>query len=198
MKKKLSEFFILTNNDFESPALVEFPNLNIKDFVVLDTETTGMSSKDEVIELAVVSMAGEVLYSSTFSPTVMVSPSASAVNHLTNEMLYYSPNFAEEWDKIKAAIGDKKILGHNLAFDRKMVRQTLERYGISGEESDRLFKGYYDSYYIAKSHIETKSYSLENLSHLVGIRRFENHRAADDCIMTIEFLNRLEVLLSKE
>lgn len=192
---KLSEFYIKTNNDFESPLYSEFKCLDIHNFVVLDTETTGMNARDEVIELAVVGMDGSVLYDSTFSPTVMVSPGAAAVNHLNNELLYYSPNFADEWQKIKASIGDKTILGHNLAFDKTMVRQTAQRYGINPNESDELFKDYYDSWRIAKKYIDTKSYSLENLSHLLGIKRKETHRACDDCIMTLEFLNRLEYLL---
>lgn len=51
---------------------------------------------------------------------------------------------------------------------------------------------------LQKKHIDTKSYSLENLAYMVGITRAESHRAADDCIMTLEFLNRLEIILNNE
>ena len=59
-----------------------------------------------------------------------------------------------------------------------------------------LFADCYDSVNIAKKHIDLQSYSLENIAHSLGIKRMESHRAADDCIMTLEILTRLEILLS--
>lgn len=187
-----------SNVDFDGVILEEYPNLKIKDFVIIDTETTGISRDDEIIEFAVVDIYGEVLYESTFNPMVIINPSAAMVNGLTNESLTDSPLFKDEWQKIKKAIGNKRLLGHNLSFDKRLTAQTLERYGIDPQESNDLFKGYYDSMRIAKKHIDAKSYSLENLAHMVGITRAESHRAADDCIMTLEFLNRLEIVLNNQ
>lgn len=187
-----------SNVDFDGVILEEYPNLKIKDFVIIDTETTGISRDDEIIEFAVVDIYGEVLYESTFNPMVMINPSAAMVNGLTNESLTNSPLFKDEWQKIRDAIGNKRLLGHNLSFDKRLTAQTLERYGIDSQESNDLFKGYYDSMRIAKKHIDAKSYSLENLAHMVGINRVESHRAADDCIMTLEFLNRLEIILNNQ
>ena len=52
--------------------LSEYPLLDIDNFIVIDTETTGMTADDEVIELAVVDMDGTVLYDSTFCPVTEV------------------------------------------------------------------------------------------------------------------------------
>lgn len=176
---------------------MQFPNLNIDNFIILDTETTGMTKNDEVIELALVDMQGNVLYESTYNPMVIINPWASAVHGMSNSDLDNSPCFADEWDTIKSIVGDKKLLGHNLSFDRRLVAQTLDRYGIDPAEAYSLFSGYYDSMYIAKKHIVAKSYALENLAHMVGISRPETHRAADDCIMTLEFLAELEKIASR-
>lgn len=186
------------NINFDGLVLDKYPKLGIKNFVIIDTETTGSSRDDEIIEFAVIDTNGIVLYHSTFEPTIHVSQFASRVNHLTNEVLIGSPKFAEEWEKIKEAIGNKKLLGHNLSFDKRLTAQTLERYGLNSNEANEIFKEYYDSMKLAKKHIVSDSYSLENLAHMVGITRNESHRATDDCIMTLEFLNRLEIILQNK
>ena len=175
--------------------LSEYPLLGIDNFVVIDTETTGMTANDEVIELAVVDMDGTVLYDSTFCPLTQVNCYASAVNHLTNDCLCDSPEFTDEWSKIKAFIGNKKILAHNAKFDKRMIKQTLEKYNIDSSVVESLFFGCYDSVSIAKKYLDLPSYSLENIAHALGIKRAESHRAADDCIMTLEVLTRLELML---
>ena len=176
--------------------LNEYPLLDINNFVVIDTETTGMTANDEVIELAVVDMDGTVLYDSTFCPITEVNPFAASVNNLTNDCLCSSPKFTDEWDKIKSFIGNKKILAHNTKFDQRIIKQTLEKYNIDSSVVDSLFADCYDSVNIAKKHLDLQSYSLENIAHSLGIKRIESHRAADDCIMTLEVLTRLEILLA--
>lgn len=175
--------------------LSEYPLLDIENFVVIDTETTGMTADDEVIELAVVDMDGTVLYDSTFCPVTEVNCFATAVNHLTNDCLCDSPDFADEWSKIKALIDDRKILAHNGKFDKRVIKQTLEKRNIDSMVVDSLFCCCYDSLSIAKKYLNLQSYSLENIAHSLGIKRAESHRAADDCMMTLEVLTRLEILL---
>lgn len=172
-----------------------FPCLRLEDFVVIDTETTGMSKNDEVIEIAVVSMDKTCLYYSTFYPSVEVNARASAVNGFTRKKLEGSPKIAEEWKKIVAAIGDKKILCHNTPFDKRLLCQTFAKYGIK-YNIERAFYGAYDSRNIAKQWLQTSSYALNDLAHLVGIKREEKHEAVDDCVMTVEFLERLENIVS--
>lgn len=175
--------------------LSEYPLLDIDNFVVIDTETTGMTADDEVIELAVVDMDGTVLYDSTFCPVTEVNRYASVVNHLTNDCLCDSPMFTDEWSRIKTLIGNRKILAHNAKFDQRIIKQTLEKYNMDSSVVDSLFSDCYDSVNIAKEYIDLPSYSLENIAHSLGISRVESHRAADDCIMTLEVLTRLELLL---
>lgn len=175
--------------------LSEYSLLDIDNFVVIDTETTGMTADDEIIELAVVDMDGTVLYDSTFCPVTEVNRYASAVNHLTNGCLCDSPMFTDEWSRIKTLIGNRKILAHNAKFDQRIIKQTLEKYNMDSSVVDSLFSDCYDSVNIAKEYIDLTSYSLENIAHSLGISRVESHRAADDCIMTLEVLTRLELLL---
>ena len=172
----------------------EFPYLRLEDFVVIDTETTGLSNDAEVIEIAVVGLDKTCLYHSTFYPTVDVDKMAGAVNHFSKRKLKGSPLIVDEWQKIVDAIGGKKILCHNAPYDKRLMVQTFKRYNIPFDIGS-LFEDAYDSREIAKKWLRTKSFSLNNLAHLVGIEREELHKATDDCVMTVEFLERLEFLI---
>lgn len=184
------------NQENISTATSNFPHLGLTDFVVLDTETTGLNSDDEVVEVAVTDMDGNTLYSQRFFPTKEINPGAARVNHLSKRILQGNPQFsAEHWKQIKIAIGDKKVLGHNIPFDKRLLSQTLIRYGIE-DDTASVFEGMYDSKVIAKQWMSAPSYSLNKLTTQIGITREEQHEAADDCRMTVEFLKRLEDIIN--
>ena len=184
----------ILENFFDFDSNYAFNYLKLDEFVIIDTETTGLSKSDEVVELAIVGMDKQVLYYSTFYPTVEVNPAAAKVNHFSKAKLKGSPCIKDEWQKIVEAIGNKKILCHNTPFDKRLLMQTFARYNIP-YDIERAFNGAYDSKDIAKKWIKSDKYDLNHLAHLVGIEREELHEATDDCVMTIEFLERLEYAL---
>lgn len=165
------------------------------DFVILDTETTGLDPDDEIVELSVVSSSGEELYHSYFYPSKEVTKGAMMVNHLSKRKLQGNPLFYTEWEKIKAAIGTKKIMGHNIEFDKRLIEQTLLSQNHIADEIEDLFKNMIDTRDIAIEWIDSKSYSLNKLTTLIGITREEQHNSTDDCIMTLEFVERLEDII---
>ena len=177
---------------------IKYPYLGLDKFLIMDTETTGLGDDDEIIELAILNQDGEKLYHNYFYPSKEVEPGAAEVNHLTQDVLAKldAVDFVDEADKIIDIIKSSGIpvLGHNLKFDVKMFTQTCKKYGVDVDEN--LFKGYKDSMSIAKEWLKSASYSLNNLTTLIGITREEQHNAADDCLMTKEFLDRLEDIIT--
>lgn len=179
--KKKTEKTIFTQNPVE---------LSPETFVILDTETTGFSNSDEVIELGILSGTGEELYNSLFCPTVPVSSDAAEVTGITTEMLKDSPKFKDEWAKILELIKGKVLIGHNVKFDKRLIQATVNRYGIdySLEENHEFV----DSMAIAKQELPGEnSYKLQNLCQSLGIEGIQTHRAVDDCKMTLQMLQVL-------
>lgn len=159
--------------------------------IILDTETTGMTKEDEVVELGIIDIEGNVLYNALFSHEQPMNPMAQAVNHFTEEDLTGAPCIREEAGKIISLLEDKIVIGHNISFDENLLRQSFERYGISFMG----FESKLDSQKIAKDFIYAKKYSLEHLANLLGIPGNEVHRAVDDCRWTLDMLKNLEKLL---
>lgn len=170
--------------------------LGIDNFVILDTETTGLTENDEVIELGIVDMNGMVLYEKRFCPDVPINPWAAKVNHLSIAMLRNCPKFSEaDWNEIRKIIGNRKILGHNIPFDARLIQQTFLRHTGKKLVTD-AFDEMYDSKDIAKQWLKVEKYNLNDLTTYLGITREEQHSAADDCMLTLEFLNRLEDVIN--
>lgn len=172
---------------------IEFKKTGLTDFVILDTETTGTGENDEVVELSVLSSDGEELYHSFFCPQVQINPGASAVTDIYNKDLLDMPYFSDEWENIKKAIGNLPIIAHNTPFDRRMIAQTLYRYGIDKQECYDLFRSSYDSIRIAKKFINSTSYSLANLCKLIGVSEEQHHRATYDCLFVLLLLREIEL-----
>lgn len=100
------------------------------DWLVLDTETTGLGHDDEVISLAVVSARGELLFHSLVRPTQRIHPKASAVNGITDEMVKDAAAFTDIYPRLAEVLAGRHILAYNAGFDERMLRQTCERYGL--------------------------------------------------------------------
>lgn len=73
---------------------------NVENYVILDVETTGLSSDDEVVELAIIDLKGNTLYNSLIKPSMAIPEEATAIHHITNDMVFSAPKLSDEFSKI--------------------------------------------------------------------------------------------------
>ncbi len=106
--------------------------LQAGDFVVLDSETTGLGDRDEVIELALVHSSGTVLFSSLIQPQDPQRPDlATYIHGITAQMLATAPRFVDVWPLIAAILRRfRRVLVYNAAFDHRLLAATASRYGL--------------------------------------------------------------------
>ncbi|MBI2568613.1 MAG: 3'-5' exonuclease [Candidatus Schekmanbacteria bacterium] len=86
---------------------------------VVDVETTGFSpTADRVVEVAWVDIApsGEVVNRQDYlvNPGMPIPPAASAVHHITDDMVASAPAFAEVWPGAPEGL---RLAAHNAEFD---------------------------------------------------------------------------------
>jgi DNA polymerase-3 subunit epsilon len=100
---------------------------NPADWVILDTETTGLGDKDQVVQVAVINGAGDVLMNNVLvKPTISIPVKASSIHGITDEVVKDAPNFVDVWLEIHKHMQGKQLVVYNADFDLRMLRQTAE------------------------------------------------------------------------
>lgn len=100
-------------------------------FIVLDTETTGLSSEDghRIIEIGCVEIANRRLSGRTLhhyvDPERDIDEGAIQVHGLTRDMLEGKPRFADVADEFLEFCGAASVLIHNAAFDVGFLNAEL-------------------------------------------------------------------------
>ncbi len=104
------------------------------DFVFIDVETTGIDAEvDKIVEIAMVRQVGgkSTVFHTLVNPEVPIPPGASAVHHITDEMLVDAPTMAEIAPKLREFIAGLTPAAHNAKFDKAFVDRAL--YGAENE-----------------------------------------------------------------
>lgn len=102
-----------------------------RDWVVLDTETTGLDAAAEAIQIAIIDPDGEELLNSLVRPVGNISPGAQAVHGLTREMLKDAPTLADILPALKTVLSGKEVVVYNATYDFRILWQSCQANGIS-------------------------------------------------------------------
>lgn len=133
IRKDMNNIEDSRNNDFKKYLLRKFSKIiedKTQDYLFFDTETTGLGTEDEVIELAIVDSDGNKVYESRFNPTSEIDPMAQEVHGLSKEILKDSPCFKDEYQKIQDIIKDKVLFAYNVNFDKRMLESSCRKYNL--------------------------------------------------------------------
>ena len=101
--------------------------------VVLDTETTGLSTADDhrIIEIGCVELINRRLTGETFhqyiNPERDIDAGAMEVHGITNEALVDKPKFAEIVDDFMRFVDGAELIIHNAAFDVGFLDHELSK-----------------------------------------------------------------------
>jgi DNA polymerase-3 subunit epsilon len=98
--------------------------------VFLDTETTGLDSTAQIIEVCVVDRDGKVLVDSLVRPVGSIPQDAIRIHGITDEMVKTAPTWPDVWPEVERALKERYVGVYNADFDRRMMQQTHQRNGI--------------------------------------------------------------------
>ncbi len=169
--------------------VVEYARDKIKKFpVYLDTETTGLESTDEIIEIAIVDSSGQVIFESFVRPQKPIPASATAINNITNTMVANSPSWAEIWPIIRNHLSNHPIGMYNAEFDVRMILQSMK---INQVPDTTRFNAF-DVMKIYSDYMRSeRRYRLEQAGKNLGIIIPNSHRAVDDTLLTRAILHSI-------
>ncbi|ECT3983886.1 3'-5' exonuclease [Salmonella enterica subsp. houtenae serovar 53:z4,z23:-] len=175
------------------------------DYLIIDTETTGLDNNAEVIEIAIINMHGDVLLNSLVKPTCSIPAAVTKINNITDEMVADAPLWRDVFPVILNIIDGKKWLAWNSKFDARLIIQTGVITGyfedlpaskildIAAKINDSQIdaKAVYDQWYgefdSKRNHFKRQSLATAAERHNVSVNGA--HRALADCMMVLGVLN---------
>ena len=98
-------------------------------FVVLDSETTGLGSPIDFVEIGVLSSRGEPLFESLIEPSCPVDPRASRVHGHTAKSLAGERRFFEVYPDLLDVLWAKRVVVYNASYDRRVWDAAVGRLG---------------------------------------------------------------------
>lgn len=150
----------------------------------LDTETTGLDDKAQVIQLAIIDEDGDTIVNTLLDTDVVISPKAYKVHKIGARQIKGYPYFRHIAGMVNNLLNGRYVGMYNAEFDMRMMRQS----------SDMGFKGAIPVCVMqkAKEHFgEEKWLSLVDACKRLDIELDNAHDAFADAWATAEVYERL-------
>ncbi len=159
-------------------------------YSIIDIESNGAPfRKESIIEIAIYRFDGHGItdqFISLVNPEDEISSFVQKLTGITQKMVITAPKFHEIAKRIVEITQDSTLVGHNIDFDYRMLRQSFKRLGYDFTINTL------DTIPLAKKLIpEEKSYSLSKLCKSIGIPLSEAHRASGDARATLDLFKLL-------
>lgn len=147
--------------------------------MILDTETTGLDEKAEIIEIAIIDLNGKILLNQRIKPLRKKRfAKATNVHGIEYSDLRNEPTMDQVSDRIINILSGKVTLIYNAKFDVKMLDQSFEAAGVDLEYNlkfDDVMQPYTD--YLGRS----------RWAKLPG----GDHSALGDCFATLDIIKEM-------
>ena len=171
----------------------------LKDYVVFDLETTGISCKtDKVVEISAVKVVGGKVtdeFTTLVNPECPIPFYASQVNGITDDMVVDAPLFRDALSDFLEFAEDFVLVGHNIqSFDLNFIYRDCEEYFGQIPDND-----YVDTLKLSRICLpELSHHTLSDLADHFGISSDGAHRALFDCRMNQEIYERIGEILPEK
>jgi ATP-dependent DNA helicase DinG len=157
-------------------------------YAVLDFETTGNQSADEIIQvgLAIIEDDQSIsrVYGSFVNPGISIPPFISKLTGITESDVENAPSLEEMMMELVPMLDDVVLVGHNIAFDFNFLQNALDRCGYlpySGRLLDTID-------FLKISFPSLTTYQLGLVSSNFGIQHDRPHQADSDALATAHVL----------
>jgi len=166
-------------------------------FVVFDTELTGLSGRDEIVSIGAVHVrdlkiiAGETFHSFVRPHKITNATDSTLLHRITPEQLAHAPTLKEILPKFIEFCGPSLLVGHYVSLDlgyinkaaKKIFRSTiknpcLDTMRLAQVYTDICWENHHDQFNLQVS------FNLADLSRDYGLPAFSQHDALQDSLQT--------------
>lgn len=163
--------------------------------VFIDTETTGLTRSDEIIEFSIVDHDGTELYSKLVKPGQLIPKEATRIHGITDRMVESAQAWPIQWPQIRSILYNRLVAAYNVEFDARMMEQSYQKYNLPWRERlefiDVLklfadFRGEYDSF-----RGSYRYFKLAEAGRYFNITLPNAHRSTADALLTRAVLHSI-------
>jgi DNA polymerase-3 subunit epsilon len=163
-------------------------------YSIIDIESNGAGFRKEcIIDIAIFRYDGHKIvdqFISLVNPESDITPFVQKLTNISPKMVKTAPKFHELAKRVVEITEGTTLIGHNIDFDYRMLRQSFQRLGYDFKINTL------DTIPLAKKLIPNEvSYSLGKLVRSLGIPLVNAHRAEGDARATLELF---KLLVSKD
>ncbi len=164
----------------------------IREFVVIDIETTGLDFKEnEIIEIGALKISEEKIeeFSRLISCSEKLPQFIVELTGITDELLCETGvELKHALEAMMNFIGEKSIVGYNVNFDIKFINYNLKKLNM-----EKLRNKSVDVLHIVKKeNMYLNNYKLETVLSEYGIKENLEHRALSDSKQILRLTNKLK------
>lgn len=167
------------------------------EFIVLDTETTGIGPDAEIVEIACIDQTGRVLINTRLKPKRPIPPGATLVHGIKDSDVENAPTWDQVRAQVQAALTGKRVVIYNMEYDTKILRSTDQAYQIKDQVWNNAsyycamlayaeFKGEWNDY-----RGNFKWHKLTAAVEQQGLTVKDAHGALGDCLMTLALMDKI-------
>jgi DNA polymerase III epsilon subunit-like protein len=163
--------------------------------IFLDTETTGIGPRDNIVEISILNHDGQVLIETLVKPVGKISSEAMAVHGITDEMVQDASRWPDVWDGIESVLSGRLVGIYNADFDLRMMQQSHKVNWMQWSQPEgmevfcimKLYAQFYGRWNPRRGNYQWQS--LETAGRQCGIPLPNSHRARDDTLLTQAILH---------
>lgn len=164
--------------------------LSRDDWVILDTETTGVGPDAEAVQIAVVSRHGHVLLNVLLRPTEEIPREATLIHGITDEMVARALRFRDVWLPLVTVVGyaGGHVVAYNAEFEARILDQTARLHQLGDISPSFTWSCCMERYaaYVGDWSDYHGSYRYHKLPRDARRRA---HDAAADCLATLDLIH---------
>lgn len=161
------------------------------DFVVIDTETTGLVGS-EICQIAIVDSQGNTLLDTLVRPIHTIPLKAIEIHGIDNGKVQDAPNFAEVREQARVLMLDQNVISYNAVFDRGMLHSSADHAGLPKWSWKEFSAWHCAMLAFAEIYGDWNSYhgnyrwkSLKIAADYYQVEQRSAHTALDDCLTTL-------------
>ncbi len=100
------------------------------DFVILDTETTGLDERAEIVELSIIDKHGNTLFDSLINPKGRIPRDAERIHGISNNDVKNANNWLAVYEDVRNILEGHSVAIYNAEYDTRIIQQTCSLHDL--------------------------------------------------------------------